>query len=172
MTLNERAHAQIREFETHWRYDASYLHVMIDEAPAAYEAFDGFWKSMGSFRGKAPAEVRAVAQIAANRHEDCGPCLQLGVKMALEAGVDREIVRAAVQRPQELPPKLRRIYDFALAVASNADVVNELRDQVLADYGSEITAEVGIYVVASRTYPTLKRAFGMAKSCSLVQIDV
>ena len=42
MTLNERAHAQIREFETHWRYDASYLHVMIDEAPAAYEAFDGF----------------------------------------------------------------------------------------------------------------------------------
>jgi hypothetical protein len=172
MTQNERAHQFLREFETRYQYDAGYAHALIDDAPAAFEAFQGFQQTMGSFRGDAPADATFVARIAALRAEDCGPCLQLTVRMALESGVDREILLAAVKRHEDLPAKLRRVYDFARAVASNADVVDELRAQVLSDYGREVVAELAIYVAAARIYPTIKRGFGMAKSCSIVQIDV
>jgi alkylhydroperoxidase family enzyme len=172
MKQNEKAHGQIRDFEQHYQYDASYLHELIDDAPAAFEAYLGFQQSMGAFRGAAPDDVRCVARVAAVQSEDCGPCLQLGVRMAVEAGVDKELIRTALQRPEALPPKMRRVYDFARAVAVNAPESAELREQVLADYGRDVVAELAVTIAAARVYPTIKRGFGLAKSCSIVQIDV
>src|SRR5688500_1112033 len=45
-----------------------------------------------------PAAVYYTALIAAARSEDCGPCVQTVVNLALEDGVSAETVRAAVER--------------------------------------------------------------------------
>lgn len=68
----------VRMFERQWNYDAAYLHEMIDADPRAA------WKfvratSLGKYRRDVPPEALAAAGIIAVRHEDCGPCTQLGV---------------------------------------------------------------------------------------------
>src|SRR5687768_2698204 len=79
-------HSMTRRFERGWSYDAAYLHEMIDASPRAAWIFSRV-TAMGQFRRDVPIEAWCAAGITAVRHEDCGPCTQLGVTMAERAGV-------------------------------------------------------------------------------------
>ena len=71
----------IGKFERDWNYDASYMRDMIDASPRAAWLFSRV-TALGRFRRDVPLEAWFAAGITAVRHEDCGPCTQLGVTMA------------------------------------------------------------------------------------------
>ena len=91
-------------FEAHYNYDTNYMKEMLRVAPKAYETFEAFLP-MANFSNKIPTNVLYVAKVTAMRHEDCAACLQLNVDMALEAGINKEIL-------QEI------LMELALAIAS------------------------------------------------------
>ena len=76
----------IAAFERKWDYDASYLREIIDADPLAAWKFSRA-AAIGSYRKDVPLAAWTAAAITAVRHEDCGPCTQLGVSMAERSGV-------------------------------------------------------------------------------------
>lgn len=167
----QSANEQIATFEEHYQYDASYLRAILAASPEAMQAFDQF-RAMGAFRKKLSPEAYFVVNIATMQTEDCGPCLQLVVKMALEAGVGAEVIRGVLDKDKDLPYELEVLRQFATGVASN-NLIYGLQETVRDLFGKEALAEIALCIAASRVYPSLKRALGYAgKSCESVQINV
>jgi hypothetical protein len=96
-------------FERQWNYDASYVHEIVEVDPRAAWMFQRA-AALGKYRKDVPKAALFAAAITAVRHEDCGPCTQLGVSMAERAGVDPKVLRAVLtETPVMMPP------DVALA---------------------------------------------------------
>jgi alkylhydroperoxidase family enzyme len=128
---------------------------------------------MADHRAAAPRDVWHVARIAAIRHEDCGPCLQIIVNEALHDGVSPTIVRAVLGNDAgALGPRLDLARRFAMAVAAHADEAEGLRQQLVVDVGEEALVDLALTIAGVRVYPTIKRALGYATSCRLVEIQV
>src|SRR4029078_3832382 len=99
----------IGKFERDWQYDASYMRDMIEASPRAAWLFSRV-TALGQFRRDIPIEAWCAAGSTAVRHEDCGPCTQLGVTMAERAGVSVSVLRAVLaDAPETMAP------DVALA---------------------------------------------------------
>ena len=99
----------IAAFERKWNYDASYLHEIIEVSPRAAWMFSRA-AAIGSYRKDVPLAAWTAAAITAVRHEDCGPCTQLGVSMAEKSGVDPKVLRAILSEDAAAMPD-----DVALA---------------------------------------------------------
>src|SRR5262249_5897760 len=88
---------QIAAFERTWNYDAGYIHEVIDVDPRAMLAF-GKLQAISGYRKGVPPAAYFAAGIVAVMAEDCGPCTQLAIDMAQQAGVDPAVLRAIVTR--------------------------------------------------------------------------
>jgi hypothetical protein len=161
------ARENIRAFGQHYDYDVSYLEELMDASPGAFLAFEG-GMGVGRYQKAAPKELLFIAKITATRAEDCGPCTALGLKMAKEAGVPEAVVRGAIKGGKGLSPEHLDVYHYARAVAANEHLDPELMARIEKRWGREVLAELAVAIVGSRVYPTLKRAMGHAKSCSLI----
>lgn len=169
--MNTSAQTQlIKDFEQHYQYDATYLHELLQHSPAGYEKFVAF-RPLSQHREQLSPETYWVAKIAAMQVADCGNCLQLIVRMALEAGVAREWVLATLQGGSKLPEPLQDIYDFATCVASYRNVDPVLQERIQRQLNKAQLIELGICIATTSIYPTIKRALGYTVSCSLVEIE-
>jgi len=157
----------LRGFGQHYDYDVSYLEELMDASSGAFKLFEDAM-AMGRYQKAAPIELLALAKIAAMRQQDCGPCTELGVKMAREAKVPEEVIQGALHGGKGLNAEQLDVYQYARGVAANEELDPELLPRLQARYGKEIVAELALGIVATRLYPTLKRALGHAKSCSLM----
>jgi alkylhydroperoxidase family enzyme len=114
-----------------------------------------------------------VARLVAVRSEDCGPCVQTAVNLALGDGVRPGVLRAVVAgRPEALDADLADVYAFALAVAENTGDEDRYRDVLRERYGDKGLVEMALAISSARMYPVLKRTLGYAKSCSSVRVEV
>ena len=163
----EASRREIRAFGEHYDYDTSYMEALMEASPGAYFAFEAAL-GMGRYQKAAPTEALIIAKLTAIRAEDCGPCAELGVKMAREAGVPEAVIRGALRGGEGLTAEQREIHDYALAVATNGEMDPELLPRLQARLGREAVAELALGIVATRLYPTMKRGLGFAKSCSLM----
>ncbi|MCB9915551.1 MAG: hypothetical protein H6828_10440 [Planctomycetes bacterium] len=161
----------LRAFGRAYAYDASYLEELLAASPAGFRAFQAA-QPLGAFRRELPLEAHWVARVATMQAEDCGACGQLNVRMALEAGVDRELLRALVHAPDALDEALRDVRLHALAVARAEPVDLERVERLRARYGAAGLAELALVVAGCRVYPTLKRALGRMAACAPVSVDV
>ena len=162
---------KIAQFERHYDYDASYLRAILNTSPKAFVAYQGF-SQMGNYRGKLPAVEYFVAAIATLLTEDCGPCIQLNIKMAKEAGVSSEIINGVLNLPNcQLPPHLDDLRRYAIGVATN-DTEKSLLDSVRNHYSEVDMVEIAFSIASVRVYPCLKRALGfIGESCQNIQPD-
>lgn len=154
-------------FGRHYHYDVSYIEELMDASPGAFQVFEATMP-MGQYQKAAPADLLAIVKIAAMRAEDCGPCSELGVKKAREMGVAEEVIRGAWYAGEGLGAEHREVYDYARAVATNGAMDADLLPRLQKRLGREVMAELALAIVATRLYPTLKRALGHGKSCSLM----
>ncbi|RBP35529.1 hypothetical protein DES53_12149 [Roseimicrobium gellanilyticum] len=163
----EAAREGLRAFAQHYDYDVSYLEALMDASPEAFFAFEA---AMGAsrFQKAAPTELLAIVKIAALRTEDCGPCTELAIKMGREAGIPDAIMRGALHGGKGLSPEHLDVYQFAHAVTTNEEMDPDLLPRLESRWGREVMAELGVALVGARIYPTIKRALGYAKSCSLI----
>jgi len=136
--------------------------------------FDFVFRSPTAWsRRSLPRDAYHVARIAAVRSEDCGPCVQTAVNLALADGVASQVLEIAVgSHPETLAPDLADVYAFASAVASNTGDEERYREALRERYGDAGLVEFALAIAGARVYPTLKRTLGYAQSCSLVSVKV
>ena len=75
------------------------------------------------------------------------------------------------RKPDDLPSDLAEVYRFSEAVlAHDDDAATPFRESVVARYGQEGIAEVGLALASSLVFPTMKRTLGHSKSCARVEL--
>ena len=89
-------HRRLNAFEREHGYDASYMHEVVDRDVGAFLKFARA-TGLGSYRKDVPKEVHVAAGLTSSIQADCGPCTQLGVGFALQAGVPAETIAAVVK---------------------------------------------------------------------------
>jgi hypothetical protein len=162
---------QIAAFERTWNYDASYMHEVIDVDPRAMLAF-GKLQAISSYRKGVPPAAYVAAGIVAVMAEDCGPCTQLGIDMAQqEGGVDPAVLRAIVTRDfKAMPAEAALALRFTEATLRHAPEADELREEVVRQFGKRGLIALSFAMLAARMYPTLKYALGHGRACTRLAI--
>lgn len=159
-------------FQAHYDYDTSYMKEMLQVNPKAFETFQNFLP-MASFVEKTPKEVIYVVKLTSMKNEDCGQCLQLNVDMAIEAGVDKEIIKEVIfNEGKNLPKELKEVYDFTLAVGNNEEIDSNIYDKINKKYSRDIMTEIALAIASTKIFPTIKRVMNDFHSCSVIQLKV
>ncbi|WP_340676957.1 hypothetical protein [Paraglaciecola sp.] len=152
-------------------YDVRYQQDILQTDLAAFLKFSGF-QTMASHCGNLPAEPLYAARIRAIIYDDCGPCSQLVVNMALEAGVQPALVRAIIEQDlTTLPTEIALIVEFTELVLAHDPQADVLREKILALWGAKGLITLGFAISAYRVYPTLKYSLGYGKACSRIQLN-
>jgi hypothetical protein len=160
----------IGKFEREWNYDASYMRDIIDASPRAALLFSRV-TALGRFRQDAPLEAWCAAGITAVRHEDCGPCTQLGVTMAERAGVSPAVLRAVLtDDPDAMPPDVALAWRFTRATLAHDAVADNYREEIVRRWGRRALVSLAFAITAARIYPTVKYALGHGKACMRVVV--
>lgn len=161
---------QINTFETHYAYDMGYAHRMLHASLGAFLRFALFSRG-AQVRQGVPAAPWFAARIAAAMYEDCGPCTQLVVRMAEEAGVDNKQLCAIVAGDEAcLNADTLLALRFAQAVLTRSSDCAALHDETVQRWGERGVVSLALIIANTRVYPTLKRALGDAHTCSRVEV--
>jgi hypothetical protein len=161
---------QITAFERHYGYDMSYARELLAADPRAVLAVARV-QALSRYRRDVPADVYFAAKIAGALGEDCGPCTQLVVTMALEAGVPAATLAALVGGQESLLDEPVRLASrFARAVLAREPAADELREELERRFGARGLVSLGFAITSARIYPTLKYALGHGSSCQRVVV--
>jgi hypothetical protein len=160
----------IDKFEREWKYDGSYMRDLIDASPRAAWLFSRA-AALGQFRRDVPIEPWYVAGITAVRHEDCGPCTQLGVTMAERAGVSPAVLRAVLADNHDaMPADVALVWKFTRATLAHDPAADEYREGIVQRWGKRGLISLAFAITAARIYPTVKYALGYGKACTRVVV--
>jgi hypothetical protein len=161
---------QLRAFERRWGYDTAYARELAAADPFALIAF-GLASGIGAYRKGVPAQVHGAAQLVSVMAEDCGPCAQLGIDMALEAGVAPAVLRAVVERDfAAMPAEIALAVRWADASLAHAPEADEMRDDIVRLWGKRGLISLAFALTAGRIYPTVKYAMGHGRACMRLNI--
>jgi hypothetical protein len=167
--LKRILHRLAAKMERAYDYDNTYMHEMIDVSTGAALRFSAL-PLMSQYRGDAPAELWAGAALASSLDGDCGPCAQLTVDYALEAGVRPELLRACLRRDFEAAGLTGLGFRFAEAAIADDLAAHELRDEIEQNFGKSAVLAVAFATATSRAYPVLKRALGHGQACRQIAL--
>jgi alkylhydroperoxidase family enzyme len=160
----------LKQFAKRYDYDVSYMEHMLEAAPKAFEKFAKV-SDITRHRETAPAEAHAATGLVGALKEDCGPCVQLGVQMAEEAGVAPEQIAAILTRDLDtMTVNVRAAFCFADALVREDASLDEAREEVRRLWGDAGVIELTLVAQAVRLYPMVKRGLGYAKLCQRVQV--
>jgi len=162
---------QISDFEAHYKYDSTYMRELLEYSPEGFTKFNNFMP-LASHREKLSPEVYWTVKLAAMQVEDCGECLQLNVRFALEGGLSKQLVETILYSSDELPENLKDAYDFARNIAALTPADNALVERIETLYDKGALLEIGLCIASAKMFPTIKRTLGYAKSCSLIDIEI
>jgi len=163
-------HRKLRRFEKAYGYDASYMHEVLDLDIGAFFKF-GRAIALGSYRKEVPTDGYFAAALAASMHADCGPCTQLGVGFALQAGVPARAVAAIIAGEETaMTSDVALGFRFARALLAHAPQANELREEIVRRWGPRAVLTLAFAIMASQMYPTLKYALGHGQACTRVVV--
>ena len=162
--------AQINAFEKHYDYDMGYAHRMLRASRGAFVRF-ALFSRCAQVREQVPAAPWFAARIVAALYEDCGPCTQLVVRLAEEAGVDSASLRAIVAGDESsLDEETLLGLCFARAVLTRSPDCAALHDEAVLRWGERGVISLALIIANTRVYPTLKRALGYAHACRRVEV--
>jgi hypothetical protein len=163
-------HRKLRAFERENGYDASYLHEVLDADLGAFLKFTRA-TGLGTYRKDVPADVWVAAGLTSSIQADCGPCTQLGVGLALRAGVAAATIAAVVKGDlAALSPEVALGVRFARAVLARDAAADACREEVLRRWGPRAVLALAFAVMTAQLYPALKYALGHGKACTRVVI--
>ena len=162
--------APIAAFEKRYDYDMGYAHRMLRASRAAFLRFAIFTRG-AQHRDGVPLAPWFAARLAATLYEDCGPCTQLVLRMAEDAGVATTTLRAIVEGDEAaLDAETLLALRFARAVLARSPECATLHDEACRRWGERGVVSLALIIANTRVYPTLKRALGYAHACSRVEV--
>ena len=152
-------------------YDVQYMQDILKTDLKAFLKFQGF-QLMSAHAGSLPAGPLFAARIRAIIWDDCGPCTQLVVNMALEAKLSPDMVRAIIDgNLNSLPDDIALVVRFTELVLAHHPEADDLREKILSRWGAEGLIAIAYGISSSRVYPTLKYTLGYGKACSRISVD-
>lgn len=118
-----------------------------------------------------PPEVFHTAGLAAAMVEDCGPCVQIHVNLALQEKVSAETLKQLVAgKVDQAPVDVALAFRYGDAVARGL-MADSLREQIRSKWGEKGLIELAFVVATARFYPAVKRGMGYAHTCERVIIN-
>lgn len=161
----------LRSFRQRYGYDTSYLDMLLRESPAAFFKFVPVAKA-SQHREVVPVEAGFAAKIVGARAEDCGPCTQLVVDMALESGMPKDQIEAVLRRDlHAMNDNTLIAFRFADAIARRSLDEGGCRDAVEARWGKKGVIDLTFALQMGRMFPMVKAALGYAKECRRISVD-
>jgi len=168
--LKSIARNRTRAFGKHYDYDTHYMEAILDASPAAFLKFSKLMDA-ANHRESAPIDAYYTVKIAGARAEDCGPCTQLVVNMALEAGMARDQIEAVLTRQCEaMNDDTALAFRFADAIINHAPSEDEVRDAVRTSWGDTGVIDLTFSLQIGRMFPMIKAGLGFAKECRRVSV--
>ena len=160
----------IDRFAKRYSYDVSYMRDLLATDTAAFMAFSKV-QGLSGYR-KAPRDALAAAGIVGTLAEDCGPCTQISVDIATEAGVAPATLRAILAGDEAgMGEAAALAWRFAKAsLARDMERCDPLREEIVRRWGEAGLVAIGLTLTKARMYPTLKYALGYGKACSRVTV--
>jgi hypothetical protein len=165
------ARRTLRSMGQRYGYDTSYLETMLDMSPSAFFKFAPL---MFASRHREVVSIDAsfAAKITGALAEDCGPCTQLTVDMALEAGMPKQQIEAVVRRdPSVMNSETVLGFRFADAVVRRSADDDVCRDAVRARWGEKGVIDLTMALQMGRMFPMVKAGLGYAKECRRISVD-
>ncbi len=164
-------HRTVSRLERSYGYDAGYLHEVINASLRAVFKF-GLFQTMSSHREEVSKDAWYAAKIAATLSEDCGPCTQLVIDMALRDGMSPRVLTALLRGDLEMAGADAELgFRYGVAVAQNTDAAPALSEQAEKRFGKRGLISLAYSVAASRVYPTIKRGLGHGVTCTKVKVS-
>ena len=161
---------QLDKFTRRWAYDTGYAREIVDEAGVGAIMPMQALAKLGAYR-KAPRDAYYGAALTAGKAADCGPCLQLGVKMAEDAGVNAATIRAILERDYaKLSKEALLGVELALATIARDGSGEEVRTEILRRWGRAGLVSLAYAILAAQAYPTFKYAIGYGHACERVRV--
>jgi len=152
-------------------YDVSYMQAMLQDAPGAFFKFAKLF-DLARHRDIAPPAAIHAAKLVGAMAEDCGPCVQLVVNFAREAGVAPSDISAVLRHDAEgMSADAALGFRFAEAVVWRLPEEDELRDAVRAQWGEKGVIDLALAIAVGRVFPMTKAGMGYAKACQRVSVD-
>jgi hypothetical protein len=166
------ARRTLRAFAKRYGYDVSYLEMMLNCSPSAFFKFAPVMKA-AAHREAVPIDASFAAKIVGALAEDCGPCTQLVVDMALEAGMPRDQIEAVLRRdPRAMNDATTLGFRFADSVVRRAiEKEDEFRDAVRTQWGQRGVIDLTLALQMGRMFPMVKAGLGYARECRRVTVD-
>ncbi|HSZ74124.1 MAG TPA: hypothetical protein VK779_04835 [Rhizomicrobium sp.] len=162
-------HRYARNLETKYGYDASYLHELIDMSLRGFIRFAIIQTAGGTWHADAPANAWFAAGIAGALVEDCGPCVQIASDIAMEEGMNGEIIKHLLSgTPTDADAQLG--FDYGRALMHHSENLDELREMIGKKWGKRALMALTLRTMTARNFPVIKRAMGHAKTCQRVRI--
>jgi alkylhydroperoxidase family enzyme len=165
------ARRMLRATNKGYGYDTSYLEMMLKESPSAFFKFAAVAKA-SAHREVVPVDASFTAKLVGALAEDCGPCTQLCVDMALEAGMPKDQIEAVLrQDPRAMNSATVLAFRFADAVVRRSADDDEFRDAIRAQWGEKGVIDLTLALQMGRMFPMVKAGLGYAKECRRVTVD-
>ncbi len=160
----------IGQFAKRYNYDADYMSHVVETSTMAGVRLS-LLPLYSQFRGpKEAQDVWAGAMLGSTQEGDCGPCVQLIVDMALEAGVPAEQLALCLQGDASAAGDVGLGFRFSQAAIANTPALEEFRAEIDKRFGSAAVTAASFAASSGRIYPVLKRGLGFGQTCSNVQV--
>jgi hypothetical protein len=161
----------LRRANRRYGYDTRYLELMLKASPSAFFKFAAL-NMAANHREVVPVEASFAAKISGAMAEDCGPCTQLVVDMALEAGMASDQIEAVLcGNTGAMNEATVLAFCFADALVRRSANDDECRDAVRAQWGDKGVVDLTMALQMSRMFPMVKTALGYAKECRRVRVN-
>ena len=164
----------ISKFEKESGQSADYLRDVAAGSKAAFAKFM-LMMPMANHRRSAPKAAWHAARLVATRYEDCGPCVQIVIDMAIADGVSPKLIQDVWHgRHEALPREVVLAMQLASAVVDSEESEDAAARSAEAAslLGQSALVDLAFAISTARVFPTLKRSLGHARSCSLVDLHV
>lgn len=162
---------RIEAMERTMGHDLTYLKDVLTADPKALLRFAKI-HDISEYRQGVPPSVHYAVKLVSTLAEDCGPCAQVVVDLAVRDGVAPAILQAIVQGSDERLPRAELLgVKFARACLARDPSADALREQVVQQWGKRGLISLGYAMIAARAYPTLKYALGYGQSCTRLTVD-
>jgi hypothetical protein len=161
---------RIDAFERSFDSDMTYAREIVAADPEALLKLEQV-RGVARYRKDVPADVYFATKLVAVLSEDCGPCTQLVVTMALRAGVEPQVLSNILAgNDSALSEPVLLAVQYTRATLARDAAADPLREQLKQRYGARGIVSLAFALVSSRLYPMLKYALGHGQVCRRVVV--
>jgi hypothetical protein len=160
----------IEAFGTTFDYDVSFMTDILKQSTRAFFKL-ALLQPMTQHRVSIPLAPYYAAKIRSVLREDCGPCTQVCVNMALKECVGSDVLSAVVRGDiRQLDDDVLLAYQFTEMCLGHKPEADDLREQVVNRWGEAGLITLSYVIATSRVYPAMKYVLGHGQTC--LRIDV